>query len=138
MGDVLGVALGVASVVVTGMVGRPVLAWIYGSEYADHIGVLLWLMTGAAVSYAFVFLGTATTARLRFGPQLLISLAGLSVVAGTIGPLVSRYGLVGAAWSLIAGAVVEGCGYAALTGHYLAVVEPRRVVPDGLAEGARP
>jgi len=132
-----GVGLGAASVLVTAVLGRSALGWIYGPEYAVHSGVLLWLMIGAAVSYGFVFLGTATTARLRFGPQFLISLAGFSVVAGTVGPLTSRYGLAGAAWSLLAGAIVEASGYIALTVRYLAAAEPRRAVPDGLVEGAR-
>ena len=132
-----GVALGAAGVLAAAVAGRPILAWLYGAEYASHGGVLCWLMTGAAVSYAFVFLGTATTARLRFGAQFLISLAGFSVVAGTVGPLTSRYGLTGAAWSLLAGAIVEGSGYVALTARDITVADSRRLVPGGLAEGVR-
>jgi hypothetical protein len=89
------------------------------------------------VSYAFLFLGTGTTARLRFGPQLLISLAGLGVIAATAGPLVARHGLTGAAWSLLAGALVQGCAYVALTVRELPVAAPRHIVPVGLAGSVR-
>jgi O-antigen/teichoic acid export membrane protein len=131
-----GIAFGAVSLLAVSLVGRPALAWVYGREYADHVGVLGWLMAAAAVSYAFLFLGTATTARLRFGPQLLISLAGLCVIAATAGPLVARHGLTGAAWSLLAGALVQGCGYVALTVRDLPVA-PRHIVPVRLAGGVR-
>jgi O-antigen/teichoic acid export membrane protein len=136
-----GVALGAASVLCTALVGRPLLAWIYSAAYADQIDVLVWLMVAAGLTYAFVFLGTASTARLRFGAQLTISVIGLATVAAFIGPLVSRFGLAGAAGSLVAGAAVEACAYAALTIYDLrglAGSEPREgVVPGPLVEGAR-
>jgi O-antigen/teichoic acid export membrane protein len=133
----IGAGIGVVGLLTTAIAGRPALAWIYGREYTQHVGVLLWLMTVAAVSYAFVFLGAGTMARLRFRQQFLISLAGLSVMAGTIGPLVRQHGLTGAAWSLLACGIVQGCGYVALTAHDLVVTEPRHLVPDGLLKGVR-
>jgi O-antigen/teichoic acid export membrane protein len=132
-----GIAFGAVSLLAVSLVGRPALALVYGPEYADHVGILTWLMAGAAVSYAFLFLGTGTTARLRFRPQLLISLAGLFVVAATAGPLVARHGLTGAAWSLLAGALVQGCGYVTLTLRDVPVAAPRRIAPVGLVEGVR-
>jgi O-antigen/teichoic acid export membrane protein len=127
----------VVSLLAAAVFGRQVLSFVYGSEYAQYVSVLLWLVAGAAVSYGFVFMGTGTTARLRFGAQFTLSLAGLSVVALTVHPFVERHGLVGAAWSLLAGAVVEGCGYAVLTVRDLTTVQFHRIVPDGLAEGAQ-
>jgi O-antigen/teichoic acid export membrane protein len=112
-----GILLGAVSVLATALVGRFVLAAIYGPGVAQHLDVLLWLMTAAAMSYAFLFLGTASTARMRFGAQLLISAAALITVAGSVVPLVSWYGLLGGAYALCAGALVEGCAYAALTVH---------------------
>jgi O-antigen/teichoic acid export membrane protein len=132
-----GATVGAVSLLAAAVFGRQVLSFVYGSEYAQYVSVLLWLIAGAAVSYGFVFMGTGTTARLRFGAQFTLSLAGLSVVALTVHPFVERHGLVGAAWSLLAGAVVEGCGYAALTVRDLTTVQFHRIVPDGLAEGAQ-
>ena len=54
-------------------------------------------MTTAALTYAFLPLGTASTARTRFGAQLLITAASILVVAILVVPLVSRYGLLGGA-----------------------------------------
>jgi O-antigen/teichoic acid export membrane protein len=132
---VAGVALGVASVLGTALVGRSLLASIYSIEYANRIDVLLWLMAAAAVTYGHLFLGTGSTARLRFGAQLLISLTGLSVVACSIGPLIGRFGLLGAAWALLAGAAVEGCAYVALTVHDHRALDATETLP-GMASGA--
>jgi O-antigen/teichoic acid export membrane protein len=112
-----GFLLGAMSVLATALVGRFVLTAIYGPAVAAHLDVLLWLMTAAALSYAFLFLGTASTARMRFGAQLLISAAALLTVAISVVPLVSWYGLLGGAYALCAGALVEGCAYAVLTVH---------------------
>lgn len=114
-----GVALGATMVVATGLFAQPALALIYGAQVAVHHDVLIWLMTAAALSYAFLFLGTASTARMRFGAQMLISACATVTVAASVIPLVSRYGLVGGAYALCAGAVVECCAYVALTIHDL-------------------
>lgn len=135
---IAGAALGVASLTATALVGRPLLAWIYSAEYADQIPVLLALMAAAAISYSFVFLGTASTAQRRFGTQFLISAAGLAVVACAAGPLVARFGLVGAGCALIAGAAVEGCAYAAVAARDLRLLGGRGAdVSGAVPEGAR-
>jgi O-antigen/teichoic acid export membrane protein len=131
-----GTALGLASVVGTAVAGRQLLSLVYHDEYAAHVNLLLWLMLGAAVSYAFVFLGTAATVRMRFGAQLLFSLGRLFVVAVLAAPLVGRYGMKGAAYALLAGAIVEGCAYGALTMRDLgAEREVRARMAPALAEG---
>lgn len=132
-----GAVVGAGGLAVTALAGRPLLEWMYGRAYADHDALLLWLMTGAAVSYVFVFLGTATVARLRFGSQCLISLAGLAIVTATIGPLVTYKGMTGAAWSLIAGGLVEGCAYLVLTARHLSTATAHPVMAHGLVEGVR-
>jgi O-antigen/teichoic acid export membrane protein len=112
-----GVMLGALGLLATIVSGHAVLSAVYGPDVAARLDVLLWLMVAAAVTYAFVFLGTAATARRRYGAQLLISSAGLLTVAASIVPLVHHYGLVGAAGALCAGAVLEGCAYVVLTRH---------------------
>ena len=107
------VGLGAICLIGTAVLGRPFLTLVYGREYAAYSGVLLWLVAATVVTFASVFLGTATTARQHFSVQLAISAATLAVVGGLTGPLVRRYGLTGAAWSLLAGAAVEFCAYAA-------------------------
>src|SRR5207249_8128923 len=106
------IALGALSLAVTFFIGGPALAFLYGKNYADDAGVLFWLVAATVATFASVFLGTGTTARQRFSAQFFISATSLAVVAACTGPLVSRYGLTGAAWSLLAGAAVELCAYA--------------------------
>jgi O-antigen/teichoic acid export membrane protein len=130
-----GMALGVASVLGTVVLGERLLTTVYSADVAERLDVLLWLMIAAALSYTFVFLGTAATARMRFGAQLLISSSGLLTVALAIVPLVSRHGLVGAGYALCAGAMVEGCAYTALTLSDLRSGARPHVVP-GLMAGA--
>ena len=107
--------LGALLLLVTFMFGGVVLAVIYGDEFAAQASVLSWLVAATVVTFASVFLGTGTTARQRFGSQLLVSATSLCLVAACTAPLVRRYGLDGAAWALVAGAVVEFSAYAGLT-----------------------
>lgn len=125
-------ALGLAATVV---LARPVLRVVYGEPYTQYDGVLLWLVVAAIVTFTSVFLGTGTTARLRFGAQPIVSATSLVVVAGSIGPLVNRYGLHGAAWSLLAGAVVELVAYAALTVRDLRVDGPAPAIASSALAG---
>ena len=110
-----GVALGVVSVLTAALIGRTLVTLIYSAEIAGHVDVLVCLMIAAALTYSFLFLGTAATVRLRFATQFFISSAGLLTVAASVVPLVSRYGLRGAAYALCAGAMVEGSAYTAVT-----------------------
>ena len=129
-----GVALGAVSVVTAAMIGRAVVTLIYGAGIASHLDVLIGLMIAAALSYSFLFLGSALTARLRFATQCLISSAGLLTVASSVIPLLSLFGLRGAAYALCAGAVVEGSAYVAVTAHDLKTDPRFRSNPSGLVD----
>ncbi|HXW04260.1 MAG TPA: oligosaccharide flippase family protein [Vicinamibacterales bacterium] len=124
----LGAALGALSVMGVMVAGGPLLAVLYRPEYAARADVLFWLTTAAAISYGFVYLGTAATARGRFTAQFLIACGGLLVVAVSIVPLVARFGLAGAAYALVAGAATEACAYVCLTIHDLAAARQRSTV----------
>jgi O-antigen/teichoic acid export membrane protein len=130
-----GLALGVLAVIATALFGRSIITLIYGPEIAEHHNLLTWLMTTAALTYAFLPLGTASTARTRFGAQVLITAASFLVVAILVVPLVSRYGLLGGAYALCAAALVEGCAYVALTLHdFRFDVRLRGIAPAAMAE----
>jgi hypothetical protein len=86
------------------------------------------------LTYSFLFLGSAATARLRFATQFFISSAGLLTVGSSVIPLVSRYGLRGAAYALCAGALVEGSAYAAVTVHDLKADARLRGVAQGVMD----
>jgi len=119
--------------------GRPTLAFVYGNDYTDYTGVLFWLVAATVVTFASVFLGTGTAARHRFGPPFLISATSLVLVLATTAPLVKRYGLEGAAWALVVGAIAEFSAYGALTIRDLKATAPTvpDVVVDAFAGGIR-
>ncbi len=120
-------------------VGRRMLGAIYGHEYAEHAGVLSWMMATAVITFTSVFLGAGTTARGRFGAQLAISTTSLVVVAASLGPLVLRFGLNGAAGSLLLGSIVELGAYTALTVRDFRRARPtRNLVPHALAGSVQP
>jgi O-antigen/teichoic acid export membrane protein len=113
------IALGSLTLLAALVFGRPALVIIYGTEYGDSIGVLLWLLLATMVMFTSVFLGTGTTARHRFSAQCAISAIALVVVAASTAPLVDAYGLTGAAWALLAGSLIELSAYAVLTARDL-------------------
>src|SRR5205814_519886 len=82
--------------------GRPLLTLVYAPEYAAHEVVLIWLAVATGVGFLAQALGYAVTAARRLPEQLPIAL--LSLVVCTVGSylLVPRYGLVGAAWAVLA------------------------------------
>ncbi|HVH25592.1 MAG TPA: lipopolysaccharide biosynthesis protein [Vicinamibacterales bacterium] len=133
------IALGALGLIAVLVFGRSALALIYGPEYGDHVRLLLILAGAAIATFASVFLGTGIAARLRFRAQPIISTISLAVVAVTIGPLVERYGLNGAAGSLLVGSLVELSAYLAFTIRDLRAAQPPvGVVAGALPGGARP
>lgn len=133
----LGGAVGVASVVAAALLGRQLLTLMYHAEYAAYLDVLLLLMCASAVSYLYVFLGTATTARGRFGTQFALSCAGLLVISIALVPFVKLFGLPGAAFALLCGAVVETAGYVVVTLIDLGSGRHTSTLAPVLAEGLR-
>ena len=134
------IVLGALLLIAASVFGRPALAFVYGKEYPDYASVLFWLVVATVVTFASVFLGTGTSARHRFGPPFLISTTSLVCVAASTAPLVSRYGLEGAAWALVAGAIVEFSAYVILTFRDLkgAAAAVPGVVAKAVAGGIRP
>jgi glycosyltransferase involved in cell wall biosynthesis len=106
--------IGALTLIAARVFGQAALTVLYGPEYAADAGVLVWLVAATVITFASVFLGTGTTARHRFWAQLLISVTSCIVVAACTVPLVRRYALYGAAWTLLLGAVVEFSAYALL------------------------
>lgn len=134
------IAAGAAAFLATLEYGGLVLGFVYGSEYAMYSRVLCWLSAATVITFASVFLGTGTTARRRFHAQFVISVSSLVAVGACAFPLVTAYGLIGAAWALFAGAVVEFSAYAFLTIRDLrsSTVVLATVTPNAVAGGVTP
>ena len=115
----IGVLLGAAGVLIAALAGRELLTLLYTPEYAQKSGVFFWLMVAGGIAYVSSFMGYTMTATRYFKVQLPL----FTLVAGTTTAaclwLVPQWGLVGAAWALIMGAVVQAGGSAGVVLHAL-------------------
>ncbi|MFI6759939.1 oligosaccharide flippase family protein [Micromonospora sp. NPDC050417] len=93
--------LGALAVGAAAIGGRPALHLVYGAPYARHASVLTLLTVVAALSGAVFIVGTALSALHRFGNQFTASVATLLLTALAGALLIPRYGLDGAAWTVV-------------------------------------
>lgn len=111
----LGAGLGIIGIVGAAALGGPVLALVFGPDYAARNDVLVVLMGAAAITYTTAFLGTAVNAMRRFGVQFPINLSVLAAVTLVAWLTVPPLGIMGGALAIAAGEVVS-------IGSYLFVV----------------
>jgi O-antigen/teichoic acid export membrane protein len=104
-----GGGLGLLTVLVALLLGRPLLRLLYTPEYAERPAVFVALMIAAGISYVSSFLGYGMTAARCFRVQLPVS--GIVAATTAIGcaVLVPSRGLMGAALTLIISSVLN-CG----------------------------
>jgi O-antigen/teichoic acid export membrane protein len=103
--------LGAGGVAAAAVLGRPLLAWLFGAEYSAHASVFPWLMLAAGIGYVAMPLGFAATAtrRIRFQPLVLGTVVLVTVVTSYL--FIGPYGLQGAAISLIVASITCVVGY---------------------------
>lgn len=116
-----GIGLGLAGTLGAALLGRPALWLLFGEDYADEWLVLVVLMVAATLQYAALFLGTAVNAMRLFKVQVPINVAGLVVTTAACLVLIPTWGLMGAAWAMVAAQAAQGVMYAWL---YLRRVRP--------------
>lgn len=107
----IGAAIGLAGIVGAALVGKPVLQLLYGPEFAAHSDVLVLVMLVGAVLIIGNYLGTAITAMRQFTAQVWVHLVEVAALVGASGFLIQRYGLQGAAWAALLGALVVAVGF---------------------------
>ena len=96
------VGLGILGVVIAAVAGRLVLTIAYAPEYAREAPVLLWMAVAAGAGFANKALSFSVTAARRLAAQLPIAVASLAIAAIASYVLVPRWGLIGAAWAVLA------------------------------------
>jgi O-antigen/teichoic acid export membrane protein len=106
--------IGALGVIVTMAGGRLLLQWVYGPDYAAAAPVFVWIMVAGLLMYIAVVLGYGLVAARRFPEQLLLLICTALVTVGTCAILIPRWGLAGAAYSLLAAAAVDAAGAAHL------------------------
>jgi O-antigen/teichoic acid export membrane protein len=87
--------------------GRWLLAALFGPVYAESSGALLILMVAGTFNYVAWFLEGSLTAARRIRPQVVIALGAVIAVGLACGLLVPRLGVLGGAWAVLIGGVVE-------------------------------
>jgi O-antigen/teichoic acid export membrane protein len=112
----LGLAVLVTGPPLATIAGRPLLTILYRAEYAKDINVLVVMLVTGGISAIASFLGYGMTAVRSFRMQ--VPVIGLSTLTTVLlcWLLVPRLGLIGAAYSLLASALVLTVG-AALALH---------------------
>ncbi len=115
----LALLLGAAGVLAALAIGRPVLSLVYRPAYAEHAGLLAWVMGAGAASYVASTLGYVITAARAFTVQapLMAVAAATSGIASWV--LVPRMGLNGAALAIAAAALTQIAGEVLILRHAL-------------------
>ena len=121
--------IGVAGVLASATLGRPLLALVYGIEYAHFSDVLVLLAIGLAITCIASVLGFAVTAARHLSVQLPIVATATLVCLSANAWLVPTHGLLGAAWSGIIMALALTAGYIAAT---IRVIHPASPAIQGV------
>jgi len=87
--------------------GKRLLTALYQTEYANYLGVLLILIVTTSIGAIASFIGYGVTAARCFTSQLFAMAAVSAGTAMAVFFLVPRLGIVGAAWSLMAAALLQ-------------------------------
>jgi O-antigen/teichoic acid export membrane protein len=126
--------MGLVGIVACALFGRSVLALAYAPEYAAQEVVFVWLAAATGVGFLGQALSYAVTAARRLPEQLPIALLSLAVC--TVGSylLVPAYGLLGAAWAVLA---TEATKLACLGAVYVGAVAGASPVVRPLKGGRR-
>jgi O-antigen/teichoic acid export membrane protein len=103
----LALGLGIAGITVSAVIGRQVLALLFGAAYGEQSGLLLWLACAGAISFAVSGLGYILTAARCLNPQVPLLIASTVASVGSSIWLIPRYGLTGGAWVVAVSALVQ-------------------------------
>jgi O-antigen/teichoic acid export membrane protein len=111
---IAGTVLGLLGVLLAAVLGGPLLRLLYTEEYVPYTRELVWIMAAGGVGYLASLLGYALTAARVLKPQM--ALFGLVVLACALTAVwfIPGYGILGAAWAMLTGHVVQLLGSAVL------------------------
>ena len=128
----LGVLLGLGGVALAFLVGDEVLKIAYGSEYGGRKLILVWVMAATLFAFPASFAGYAITAARQFRIQVPLYAATVAATFAACLWWVPRWGMVGAAASLIVAAAIQLLGALLILGFIRAAMEsPESNAIDG-------
>jgi O-antigen/teichoic acid export membrane protein len=108
----LGFLVGLAGILIVLFLGRWILVLLYSVDYIRHEQVFLCIMVATAISYSFIFLGTALNAMREYKAQFLVNCFTCVTVLLSSFLLVPSYGMIGGAYAMILGSLSTASGYA--------------------------
>ena len=125
-----GAVIGASGMILSKLVGREILAFLFRPEYAERADLLPWMMAAGAVLFMAQFLGFGLTAANFYKPQVTLNIAAnLSLFLGCYW-LVPQRGLLGAILAMLIAAIVQ------LVGSILVLVRGVRMQTSLCAERA--
>jgi len=103
--------LGAALVSLVAMAGGPILELLYDGDYTPYLGLAVYMMVVAAVTYLTVPAGIAVEAMRRFKAHMTIRCISVLVLAALLPRLIQSDALWGAATAMLAASAVSllGC-----------------------------
>lgn len=110
----VGAGLGLGGLAVSALVGREVLRFAYGPDFAAGVGMLLVLSAAAGMTWVASLLGYALTATRVIALQPVLLALTLLVTLAACAALVPRHGGTGAAWAIMLAATLHAVGSAVL------------------------
>lgn len=105
--------LGVLGVATSLLVGRPVLAAVFGAQFGAAAPLLVVLSAAAGLGFVATLLGYALTAARVLVLQTWVLATALAVTAAGCAVLVPHLGAIGGAWALVGGSAIQVIGNAA-------------------------
>jgi len=101
--------------------GGPLLTFLYRPEYGEHVPLFVIMVATASILATASFLGFAMTAARSFRAQVPVVGASTLATAALSLLLIPRWGSIGAASALLAGACIQMIGSALVVGRDLRV-----------------
>lgn len=108
----VGLPIGGGGIAMAALFPGPVLTLFFRPEYANEGRLFLLLMAAGALQYLTSLLGIGVTAMRQYRIQLWIQCFSVSLILGLSWILVRSHGVLGAAWTLIAGYFALASGLA--------------------------
>lgn len=104
----IGASIGFVGIFFSLILGKHILQWLYTYEYASHKYLLVLIMFYITIHMSFSFIGVAVSSTKSFNIQLLVHIIKIFAILISSIYLISLYGLIGAALSIIIGDFISG------------------------------
>ena len=106
----LGAALGGVAILIAARFGRVILTHLFGKEYASHADIFVLLMIAGIFMFVSSGFGYIMTAARSLRPQMPLFVASGAAAAVASAWLIPHFGLRGAAYAVLAAALVQLSG----------------------------